>query len=76
MTDPDGMVRIRNGDVVSTKSLNVVWGADGKNTASFKAMKGLQFVLLLLGTEEVGGGEKLDPEAALNKLGWYRQEPR
>lgn len=66
---------MRHGDVVPTKNLAVVLGADGKATASFKAPKGQQFVLLLLGVEDTrAAGQKLDPVAALNALGWFTQE--
>lgn len=65
---------MRHGDVVPTKSLTVVFGSDGKSSASFKAPKGQQFVLLLLGVEDCkDGGQKLDPKAALNKLGWHTE---
>lgn len=62
-----------HGDVVSTKSIRVILG-DGYGWADFKAPKGEQFVLLLLGAEEVkAGGRKLDPIAALNALGWHAE---
>jgi hypothetical protein len=62
---------MNHGDVVPTKSLNVVLGPDGHASAIYKAPKGKQFVLLLLGVEDTkADGQKLDPVAALKALGW------
>lgn len=68
---------MRHGDIVPTKSLNVVLGADGHASAIYKPPKGKQFVLLLLGVEDTkAGGQKLDPVAALKAIGWHpEREP-
>lgn len=60
------------GDVVPTKRLRVVI-QEGGGWLDFKAPDGKQFMLLLLGVEDIKKGERLDFEAVLNELGWVRQ---
>jgi hypothetical protein len=71
MTIDYAKAAMKRGGVVLTKSLTVVFGDDGKSSAVFKAPKGQQFVLVLLGVEDTkADGRKLDPVAALKAIGW------
>lgn len=62
------------GDVVPLKSMRVTIH-DGHGWLDYKLPKGKQFVLLLLGTEDVSGPDKLDAAEKLNEMGW-RFEPQ
>ena len=48
---------------------------DKYNYASYKANKATVAVMLHLGNEPIDGSNSIDPEGALNSLGWYRVGP-
>lgn len=59
---------MRTGDVLITRSLRIMIGL---GWLDYKAPKREQFVVLLLGSEDIKAeGQKLDPAIALRDLGW------
>lgn len=70
-------MHLNDGDATFVGSFNkVAWTEDGRKvTFGFKAPRGEQFAVLLLGSAPKDA-EDFDIEAALNRLGFFRREPQ
>ena len=69
------MLNIKVGDVLPLKTMRVVI-QDGRGYMDFKSPgKNECYVVMLLGKEHVkADGQKLDPIAVLNALGWTSEQ--
>jgi hypothetical protein len=68
------MFDLKRGDVVQMTSMTVRPNEDSSFT--FRAPRGKQFVLLLLGVEDKkDAGQKLDCIEVIEQMGWTNKEP-
>lgn len=62
-------MNLQYGSVLPMKSMKIVI-QDGQGHLEYKAPKGKQFVLLLMGVEDINSENKINADEFLKSMGW------